>query len=281
MQISHLIMNKIRATKNDEVMLNVLLCGPAGTGKTAISTIIAKIWYALGYLKGAPRVQKQFFDFNHDHNTDTTPYNLFFIILFLWIIALSWTFYTQFGALFTLLLIVTLGVVIVYFMWNTNTTNNIVKNVGKKNIEFEELKDEDVIQIVSRADLIGQYVGSTALKTKKVLEDNIGKVLFIDEAYSIIQSHDDSFGAECLNTLNLFLSQHPNDIIVVMAGYKDLIEQGIFQAQPGLKRRFMWQFDCDLYSSSELFEIFKQKIDQKGYIVDDITKTKKLFDDYM
>lgn len=282
MQISHLIVKKKRGKENDDVMLNSILYGPPGVGKTHISTKLAKIWYALGYLKGykhnALNIQDLFKGSNgsNDDEIATMMVAGAFIVL-LWVIGLTWNFYSSYGALLTVILIITLLVIFVLIA-------SYYKNTPKDKKDAVDLSkyfnDDEVVKVVSRVDMVGPYVGSTAIKTTKLLEESLGKVLFIDEAYSILQSPEDSFGMEALTTLNLFLSNHPNEILVIFAGYKDLLESGPFAAQPGLKRRFMWHFDCDGYSIEELYEIFKFKLNQKKFKVECDEEIVALFKEY-
>jgi len=125
----------------------------------------------------------------------------------------------------------------------------------------ENIRDEDLIDIVSAEDFIGQYVGWTEKKTTELLQKSKGKVLFIDEAYSLISSSGmgDSFGEKSLNIINRHMSENP-DGVIIMAGYEDKIKNNLFKTQPGLARRFMWSFDCKGYDVKELFEIWKQQL---------------------
>jgi len=93
----------------------------------------------------------------------------------------------------------------------------------------------------------------------------------------LVTDMHDSFGIEALTTINLFLSQHPKEIIVIFAGYKDLMETGIFSVQPGLKRRFMWQLDCDGYTYEQLYQIFAMQLKKKGWGLTDEKATVELF----
>jgi hypothetical protein len=281
MQISHLIVKKKRGKDNSNVMLNSILYGPPGVGKTHISTKLAKIWYALGYLKGYKNnnplnMQDLFKNGNNDEELATMMIAGAFIVL-LWVIGLTWNFYSSYGALLTVILIITLIAVFIFVaLYYKNTPKD-----KKENFDLSKyFNDDEVVKVVSRVDMVGPYVGSTAIKTTKLLEESLGKVLFIDEAYSILQSPEDSFGMEALTTLNLFLSNHPNEILVIFAGYKDLLESGPFAAQPGLKRRFMWHFDCDGYSIDELYEIFKFKLHQEKFKVKDDDEILALFKHY-
>ena len=285
-QVSHLIVSQGRKVKNNDLMLNALIVGTPGCGKTLVGTILAKIWYSLGFLKGGkPKSQNlpSFTDqFKNTTSEDNPMFNVFLLVAFLWLVGLTWSFYSNYGGLMTMVLIFTLFVVLVaifYYYQNNDKKNIDEKTIKNYNIP-EHIPDDDIIRIVSRSDLVGSFCGSTALKTRKLLEENLGKVLFIDEAYSLYQSREDSFGAECLNELNLFMSMHPDEIIIIFAGYLDKIEEGPFRQQVGLKRRFMWQFKCEGYDSSELFEIFKTKTTKEEWILEKPHEMKKLFDEY-
>jgi hypothetical protein len=165
---------------------------------------------------------------------------------------------------------------------NTNNTGSVHNRTDSNEFGNSPVlegmpSDDEVIKIVTRADFVDKYVGWSDKKTIKLLEENLGKVLFVDEAYSLVTDMHDSFGMEVLTTINLFLSQHSNEIIVIFAGYKDLMEAGIFSFQPGLRRRFMWQFDCNGYTSEQLFDIFKLQLNKKGWGLTDEDTTKLLF----
>jgi len=114
---------------------------------------------------------------------------------------------------------------------------------------------------VTRSDLIAGYLGQTAIKTRDVINDNLGGVLFIDEAYALgnIEKRD-SFAKECIDTLCEALSDHKDDLMVIIAGYKDELEKCFFAYNSGLTSRFTWRFKTDDYSYNELFLIFKKKV---------------------
>lgn len=127
---------------------------------------------------------------------------------------------------------------------------------------------EEPIVIVGRQDFVGQYVGQTAIKTEALLTKNSGKVIFIDEAYSLSQDDRDWFGHEALTVINKWMSEKPNDIIFIFAGYKEMLQRSIFKAQPGLERRCTWVIDVEGYSEEGLTHIFQQQLKTAEYCLD-------------
>ncbi|MBX9690160.1 MAG: AAA family ATPase [Candidatus Obscuribacterales bacterium] len=123
------------------------------------------------------------------------------------------------------------------------------------------LKSGHLIE-VDRSKLIAEYVGQTAIKTTKVVEEALGGVLFIDEAYSLMNELNDPFGQECIDTLVKLMEDHRDNLIVIAAGYTTKMSQFI-NANPGLQSRFPLQFIFDDYSEDELIAIFK-KLAQDG-----------------
>lgn len=114
---------------------------------------------------------------------------------------------------------------------------------------------------VNRSDLVAGYLGQTALKTSKVIEECMGGCLFIDEAYALANHSDnDSYSRECIDTLCEALSKHKNDLMVIIAGYKEELQDSFFRANKGLESRFIWRFHLDSYDFNELKEILKKKI---------------------
>jgi len=140
---------------------------------------------------------------------------------------------------------------------------------GEKEKEKDNEKEDIPIVIVSRQDLVAEYLGHTAIKTYNLLLKNLkeGKVTFIDEAYSLVTGERDTFGLEALTTLNKFMSEHP-EAIIIFAGYKDLMQETIFKYQPGLKRRCAWVLEIEGYSPAGLAQIFLSQLSQHGWTLD-------------
>lgn len=127
------------------------------------------------------------------------------------------------------------------------------------------LKSNKIIR-ADRASLIGKWLGSTAIKTKDVLDSALGGILILDEVYSLgNKEQGDSFSKECIDTINQYLSEHMNDFICVIAGYKTNVEDCFFSYNPGLARRFPWRFEIDDYKISELHQIMKIQLENSNW----------------
>ena len=114
---------------------------------------------------------------------------------------------------------------------------------------------------VTRSDLIGGYLGQTALKTSAVIKDALDGVLFIDEAYSLgNEEKKDIYAKECLDTLCEAASFYKERLMIIIAGYKDELNNCFFSYNQGLDSRFPWRYETDKYTSEQLTLIMKKKI---------------------
>jgi SpoVK/Ycf46/Vps4 family AAA+-type ATPase len=119
---------------------------------------------------------------------------------------------------------------------------------------------------VTRSDLIAGYLGQTAIKTNDVIKECLGGVLFIDEAYSLGSSEKrDSFSKECIDTLCEALSDHKDNLMVIIAGYENELTECFFNNNQGLNSRFTWRFKTDDYSAEDLYNIFTKKVKNAGW----------------
>jgi len=127
---------------------------------------------------------------------------------------------------------------------------------------------------VTRSDLIAGYLGQTAIKTKDVILESLGGVLFIDEAYALGNSEKrDSFSKECIDTLCEALSDHKDNWMVIIAGYEEELNDCFFSYNQGLESRFNWRFKTEEYGAEELYLIFLKKVRDIGWnILDDSTQ---------
>lgn len=118
---------------------------------------------------------------------------------------------------------------------------------------------------VKRADLIGKYIGHTAIQTQKKIDEAKGGILLIDEAYSLGNPEQrDSFSKECLDTLNQALSENKQDFICIIAGYAKALDTSFFSYNEGLRRRFPFKFNIQPYTPKELTLILEKKIREYG-----------------
>ncbi|MDQ6821691.1 MAG: CbbX protein [Actinomycetota bacterium] len=125
--------------------------------------------------------------------------------------------------------------------------------------------DKGHLVSVTRDDLVGQYVGHTAPKTKDVVKRALGGVLFIDEAYYLHrQENERDYGQEAVEVLLQVMESERQDLVVVMAGYKDRMEE-FFQANPGMGSRVAHHIHFPDYDVDELLEIARLMVDRQGY----------------
>jgi len=133
---------------------------------------------------------------------------------------------------------------------------------------------------VRRDDLIGKYLGHTAPKTNETIDKCLGGIMFIDEVYSLGHSEKrDSFSKECIDILNQRLSEN-RDMLCIIAGYKEDIDNCFFNQNKGLKRRFPFIYDIEGYNCEELMRIFDLKITQDNWKIEEgaLEKFKERFD---
>jgi stage V sporulation protein K len=118
---------------------------------------------------------------------------------------------------------------------------------------------------VDRTQLVAGHIGQTAPKTTQVVQSALGGVLFIDEAYSLVpDGHKDPFGEEAISTLLRLMVDHADNLVVIVAGYKNEMTRFI-ESNPGLKSRFSRSIHFPDYTPTELVEIFQSLCTQHGY----------------
>ena len=118
---------------------------------------------------------------------------------------------------------------------------------------------------VTRDDLVGQYIGHTAPKTKKILKKAMGGILFIDEAYYLYKPDNErDYGAEAIEILLQVMENQREDLIVILAGYKDRMEK-FYESNPGLSSRIANHVDFPNYSAEELLTIGKIMLEEQQY----------------
>jgi probable Rubsico expression protein CbbX len=127
--------------------------------------------------------------------------------------------------------------------------------------------------VATRDDLVGQYVGHTAPKTKQVIQKAVGGVLFIDEAYYLYRPENDrDYGPEAIEVLLQAMENQRADLVVILAGYKDRME-AFFHSNPGLHSRIAHHIDFTDYSVDELLQIAELMLTDQGYTFDDASRS--------
>ncbi len=121
---------------------------------------------------------------------------------------------------------------------------------------------------VDRSGLVAGYIGQTAIKTAKVLEEAKGSVLFIDEAYTLTSKTENDFGFEAVDTILKAMEDNRDDLVVIVAGYIELMEEFI-DSNPGLRSRFNKYIDFGDYTAEEMFDIFKLNCKKACYVLED------------
>jgi len=147
----------------------------------------------------------------------------------------------------------------------------IAKIIGRMYSKLGIL-EKNIFKKVTRSDLVAGYLGQTAMKTTKVIEECMGGVLFIDEAYSLAdtgQGSSDSYSKECIDTLCEALSDHKEKLMVIIAGYKEELDNTFFRVNKGMNSRFIWRFNIESYTPIELKQIFEKQMSEQEWVWDD------------
>nr|WP_260866246.1 AAA family ATPase [Paenibacillus xylanexedens] len=163
------------------------------------------------------------------------------------------------------------------FKGNPGTGKTTVARIISKMLNNMGVLSKGHLVEVERADLVGEYIGHTALKTRDLVKKAMGGILFIDEAYSLARGGEKDFGKEAIDTLVKVMEDKSEDLIIILAGYPS--EMGEFlQINTGLPSRFPIQINFDDYSTDELILIALKMASEKDYMFtnDAIEKLKQI-----
>ena len=152
------------------------------------------------------------------------------------------------------------------FLGNPGTAKTTVARLVARILKKKGIIKKENILEVGRKDLVGQFVGSTAPLVKSVFERAKGGVLFIDEAYSLVEDRSGLFGDEAINTIIAEMENNRDDVIVIFAGYTDRMREFISRNE-GLRSRLSFVIEFDDYTSDELYQIFEKMISDNQLIV--------------
>lgn len=149
---------------------------------------------------------------------------------------------------------------------NPGTGKTTVARIIGKLLKSNGVLSKGHFTEVTRSDLVGQWQGETAIKTKEVIRKSLGGVLFIDEAYSFYQSERDHFGKEAIDTLISEMEDHRDELIVILAGYEEDMDH-LINANPGFDSRISNVFHFPDYNAEELFSLFNLNLTSLKFII--------------
>lgn len=149
------------------------------------------------------------------------------------------------------------------FTGNPGTAKTTVARLAAKIFKDNGIIESGDLVEVGRADLVAMYVGQTAPKVREAFREAKGSILFIDEAYSLVEDKDGLYGDEAINTIVQEMENHREDTIVVFAGYPDKMEE-FMKKNPGLRSRVAFHVDFPDYNEDELYQILCLMTEEKS-----------------
>lgn len=158
------------------------------------------------------------------------------------------------------------------FKGNPGTGKTTVARIISRLFKEMGLLEKGHVVEVERADLVGEYIGHTAHKTKEQIKKSLGGILFIDEAYSLARGGEKDFGKEAIDTLVKNMEEYKDNLILILAGYKREMEW-FLESNPGLRSRFPIIIDFPNYSVPELMDIAQLMLTKRQYQMSEEAKT--------
>lgn len=293
-QIKTYISNKAKGIYRESDRKHCLLCGPPGCGKTTVGKILCKVWVAIGFIgrdsSGVPkkvstfnkaqdemiRNQRQHINEYKDRiKTAVSNINSTSRVNMLCKRSINNLIRLKDGK-------------------TNNKIDEIINDMSNAHNMLEEIQkvapnllkvktntmqgfgieadntmaeSKDVgdlpFYVYNRNDVVSRYVGDTTHRCTKAMTEALDGVAYFDEAYNLCNDSNgfgDSYGRVALTTINQFMDEHADKLIVVFAGYKEDIYNNLFRAQKGLESRFTNKFEIEKYTPAELTKIFIQRL---------------------
>lgn len=152
------------------------------------------------------------------------------------------------------------------FKGNPGTGKTTIARIVAKLFQKMGVLSKGHLIEVERADLVGEYIGHTAQKTRDLVRKALGGVLFVDEAYSLARGGEKDFGKEAIDTLVKAMEDHRSQFVLILAGYPLEIEQFLL-TNPGLPSRFPIQIEFPDYSVDQLIQIGEMMVKDRDYVL--------------
>ena len=314
-QIKTFISAKAKGIYKESDRKHCLLCGPPGCGKTTVGRILCEIWVSIGFIGIKGSINKKVNSFNRvqdelirSQRQEIKELKDKIRMCTGHINKINRLPVVNKRAINNLIRIKDTTIEkdlinnTIRDLSSSNKiigqTNDIIKKIiAQKNpfyngfgIEADtsmsdtKNKDEDDVPFhaYNRNDLVSRYVGDTAHRSKKAMDDALNGVAYIDEAYNLCNDSSgfsDSYGREALTTINQYMDEHADKLIVVFAGYKDEIYNNLFRVQKGLESRFTNKFEIERYTPEELTKIYIQRLGYSEWYISETPELIKIIKD--
>jgi len=312
-QIKTFISAKIKGIYKETDRKHCLLCGPPGCGKTTVGKILCEIWVAIGFIgrKSSCNTKVNSFNKIQDELIRSQRQQLGELKDKIRMCSSHVSKINRISVVnkrvINNLIRIKDSVQDKDLINNTikdlsssnkiiGQTNDIIKKIiAQKNpiyngfgIEADnsmtksKQPDDVPFHAYKRDDLISRYFGDTSHRCRKAMDDALDGVAYVDEAYNLCNDSsgfNDTYGREALTTINEYMDEHSDKLIVVFAGYKDQIYNNLFKVQKGLESRFTNKFEIEKYSAEELTKIYIQRLSYSEWYIKETEELKKIIRD--
>lgn len=312
-QIKTFISAKAKGIYRETDRKHCLLLGGPGTGKTTVGKILCEIWIAIGFIGGGASCNKKVNSFNkvQDELIRSQRNEIKDLKDKIKMCSRHVSKINRLSALNKRIInnLITINEtsmekdMIRNAITELSSSNKIIsqtddiikKILSMKNPMFNgfgmeadntlsDTKSHDDVPfyIYNRNDVVSRYVGDTAHRVHKAMTQALGGVAYFDEAYNLCNDSSgfsDSYGREALTTINQFMDEQSDKLIVVFAGYKEDIYNNLFKAQKGLESRFTNKFEIEKYTSDELVLIFIQRLSYSKWYIDNTAELRQIIKD--
>lgn len=309
-QIKTFVSSKAKGIYREKDRKHCLLCGPPGCGKTTVGKILCKIWIAIGFIgsnrnSGLKKVttfnkvqdelirtQKQDIkEYKEKLRTavgvieNTNKCSMLCKKSIAGLIKLkngkpNGIMDEMISDLSFASKVIEENNKIVPKLRQIKSTNMQGFGVESDNTLVSTKEDNELpFFVYNRNDVISRYVGDTAHRCTKAMNDALDGVAYFDEAYNLCNDNrgfSDSYAHEALTVINQYMDEHADRIIVVFAGYKDEIYNNLFKVQRGLESRFTNKFEIEQYTPDELTKIFIQRLSYSQWYIDETQELRDL-----